>query len=351
MAKKNAVVVGGLGIIGRHVIGALEADGGWNITTLSRRKPDFRTKAKAIQVDLLDKAETYNKLAKLTNTTHIFYSALAGGIAAENVEGNVNLVKNSVGAISPIAPNLKRVVLSQGGKFYGCHLGHHKTPSIETDPRHMPPNFYYNQQDALARLARGKNWDYALVRPEVVVGFAQGIPLNFFAILAVYATLCRELNVPLNFPGPESAFNALNRYTDAELLGRSMLWMATEPKCSNQAFNMTNDSGFRWANIWPQIAAYFGCATGVCMPFQVSVFMEDKQPTWNRIMKKYKLRADLFDKTSWEFADWNFNRTWDTLLEDVKRIQYGYHEVMDSWDCFQSTFEKMKKNKAIPNLK
>ena len=351
MAKKHAVVVGGLGNIGRHVISALEADGGWSITTLSRRKPDFRTTAKAIQVDLLDRKGAEQKLSGLTKTTHIFYSALAGGIAAENVEVYVNLVNHSVGPISKVAPNLQRVVLSQGGKFYGCHLGYHKTPSIETDPRHMPPNFYYDQQDALARMQKGKKWTYALVRPEVVVGYAQGIPLNFFAILAIYATICRELKVPLNFPGPDTAFNALNRYTDADLLGRSMLWMATEPKCANQAFNMTNDSGFRWTNIWGDIANYFGCTPGVCMPFNVSAFMEDKRPVWNRIMKKYKLKADLYDKVSWEFADWNFNRTWDTLLEDVKRIQYGFHEVMDSWDCYKATFDKMRKNKAIPVYK
>lgn len=351
MARKKAVVVGGLGIIGRHVIAALEAEGGWDITTLSRRKPDFKTKAKAIQVDLLDRKEAEKKLGRLTGTTHIFYSALAGGIAAENVEGNVNLVKNSVGVIAPVAPKLERVVLSQGGKFYGCHLGQHKTPSVETDPRHMPPNFYYDQQDALARLQRGQKWSYALVRPEVVVGFAQGIPLNGMAIVAVYATMCRELGVPLHFPGPDAAFHALNRYTDAELLGRSMLWMANEPKCANQAFNMTNDSGFRWANEWPKIAEYFGCKPGVVMPFSMELFMSDKRPLWNRIMKKYKLKADLYDKTSWEFADWNFGRTWDTLLEDVKRIQYGFHEVMDSWDCFRGTFDKMKKNKGIPNLK
>ena len=100
MGKKNAVVVGGLGIIGRHTIAALEADGGWSITSLSRRKPNFRTKAKAIQVDILDKAEAKAKLSKLTNTTHIFYSALAGGVEAENVEDNVNLVRNSVGNIA-----------------------------------------------------------------------------------------------------------------------------------------------------------------------------------------------------------------------------------------------------------
>jgi len=348
MAKKKAVVVGGLGMIGRHVISALEDEGGWDIVTLSRRKPDFKTKAKAIQIDLSDKKEAQAKLGKLTDTTHIFYSALAGGIAAENVEGNVNLVKHSVGVIAPIAPKLQRVVLAQGGKYYGVHLGQHKTPSVETDPRHLPPNFYYDQQDALVRLQRGKKWSYSLVRPEVVVGFAQGIPLNGAAIVAVYATLCREMGVPLHFPGPESSFNAFNKYSNADLLGRSMLWMATEPKCANEAFNVTNDSILRWCNIWHKIADYFGCQKGVVMPMSLTNFMADKEPVWQKIMRKHKLTADLFSGTSWEFADWNFNRTWDTVLEDVKRIQFGFHEVKDSWEDFNDAFDKMRKNKGIP---
>jgi len=349
MANKKAVVVGGLGIIGRHVIAALEAEKGWDIVTLSRRKPNFKTRAKALQVDLLNRKEAQAKLSSLKGTTHIFYSALAGGVEAENVEDNVNLVKNSVGVIAPIAPKLQRVVLSQGGKFYGCHLGQHKTPSIETDPRHMPPNFYYDQQDALTRFQRGKKWTYSLVRPEVVVGFAEGIPLNGASHLAVYATMCRELSVPFHFPGPTASYNALNRYTNAELLGRSMLWMATESGCANQAFNMTNDSGFRWSNVWPKIGEYFGCQPGVVMPFSMALFMSDKGPLWNKIMRKYNLRADLYDSVSWSFADWNFGRTWDTLLEDVKRIKYGFHEVQDSWDCFRNTFDKMKRNRGIPS--
>ena len=155
MAKGKAVVVGGLGMIGRNIIQALEAEGGWDIVGLSRRPANFETGAAFVSVDLLDDAGARDKLSGLTDVTHIFYAGLSGGVEAENVEGNLALVRNSVGAIEPNSPTLQRVLLVQGGKYYGVHLGPHKTPSKETDPRHLPPNFYYDQQDFIDALQQG----------------------------------------------------------------------------------------------------------------------------------------------------------------------------------------------------
>ena len=240
MAKGKAVVVGGLGMIGRNIIQALEAEGGWEIVGLSRRPANFETNATFISVDLLDEAQAKEKLSGLTDVTHIFYAGLSGGVEAENVEGNLALVVNSVGVIEPVSPTLERVILVQGGKYYGVHLGPHKTPSKETDPRHLPPNFYYNQQDFIADLQQGTSWHYTMLRPEAVVGFAEGIPLNTASLVAVYASVCKEMDVPLNYPGPEAAFTAFNKFVDARLLGRCAAWAAQNPACAGEAFNVTN---------------------------------------------------------------------------------------------------------------
>ena len=45
--------------------------------------------------------------------------------------------------------SLRRVVLVTGTKYYGSHLGPFKTPARESDPRHMPPNYYFDQIDWL----------------------------------------------------------------------------------------------------------------------------------------------------------------------------------------------------------
>ncbi len=349
--RKKAAVVGALGMIGRHVLQHLEGLEDWEIVGLSRRSPDFETRARFISVDLEDAGQAEERLGELTDVTHIFYSALNGGVEAENVEGNLALTRNSIGLLARLsADTLRRVVLTQGGKYYGCHLGVHRTPSKETDPRHLPPNFYYDQQDLVVETQRGRDWSYVLVRPEAVVGHVTGIPLNTCGVLGAYAAVCRHLDVPFHFPGPQAAFEAYNKFTDARLLARFEAWCATAPQAANQAFNITNESGFRWCNLWPVLTDYFGVRPGMVMPFPLARFMADKAPVWEEIRRAHGLQPVPFAAMGdWSFADWNFGRAWDTILEDTKRIRLGFTEVMDSDESFLSTFDMMRRDGIIPS--
>ena len=269
-AKHKALIVGGMGVTGRAVLNELEADPDWEIAAVSRRTPDFETRARFVSADLLDRADAEKNLGDLTDLTHVFYCGLSGGVEAENVEGNLRLVENSIGLLAPRSPSLERVVLTQGGKYYGCQIGPHRTPSRETDPRHLPPNFYYDQEDFVVDLQKGASWTWTLVRPEVVIGFATGgAVLNTGSFLALYATVCRELSVPFHFPGDERAYRAINRFTDGRILGRLEKWAAICPECANEAFNITNESLFRWENLWPVFADYFGVPMGRVMPFSL----------------------------------------------------------------------------------
>lgn len=350
MERKKAVIVGALGMIGRHVLQTLEASNDWDMVGVSRRHPDFDTRATWVSVDLEDRAAAERALGAHSDVTHVFYSALNGSIHAENVEGNLALTRNSIGVLAEAsAKTMQRVVLTQGGKYYGCHLGRHKTPSVETDPRHLPPNFYYDQQDFVVDLQRGKDWTYTLVRPEAVIGNVAGIPLNSCGFLAAYAAICKHMDVPFHFPGPVAAFEAYNKFTDARILGRFEVWCATAPQAANEAFNITNESGFRWCNIWPALTAYFGCSPGMVMPFSLAAFMADKAPVWDEIVASHGLKQTPFAAMGdWVFADWNLGRTWDTILEDTKRIKAGFTEVIDSEESFLSTFDLMRRDRIIP---
>ena len=96
---------------------------------------------------------------------------------------------------------LRKVVLIEGAKFYGAHLGPYKRPPArETDPRHMPPNFYYNQEDYLIQRSEGKGWSWTALRPSSICGVAVGNPMNMATVIAVYAALCKEMKLPLRFP-------------------------------------------------------------------------------------------------------------------------------------------------------
>lgn len=52
MERKNALVAGASGIIGRSLVEHLSALEDWRVTGLSRRQPDFKSNAEFIAVDL-----------------------------------------------------------------------------------------------------------------------------------------------------------------------------------------------------------------------------------------------------------------------------------------------------------
>lgn len=125
------------------------------------------------------------------------------------------LLANRIDAIEPIAPGLRHISLQQGGKAYGRHLGAFVTPAKETDPRHMPPNFYYDQQDYLTARQAGKAWNWAALRPELVCGPARGVLLNLMLLIGVYAAISKAYGLPLRFPGSLRAYGVLGQVTDA----------------------------------------------------------------------------------------------------------------------------------------
>jgi hypothetical protein len=49
-------------------------------------------------------------------------------------------------------------------------------------------------------------------------------PMNMATVIAVYAALCKEMELPLRFPGSTAAYRAVMEMTDAELLAKAIVW-------------------------------------------------------------------------------------------------------------------------------
>jgi nucleoside-diphosphate-sugar epimerase len=202
MLDNVALVVGSRGVIGGNLVRHLQDLGGWRVIGLSRRCGELAGTVRYVSVDLLDAADVRRALADLTEVTHVFYAAYQDRPSfAELVEPNQRMLVNVLWAIEPVAQNLRHVQLMQGYKVYGAHLGPFKTPAHEDDPPHMPPEFNVEQQAFLEAAQQGKAWTWSALRPSVVCGFALGIPMNLAIVIAVYATISRQLGVPLRFPG------------------------------------------------------------------------------------------------------------------------------------------------------
>jgi nucleoside-diphosphate-sugar epimerase len=198
----RALVAGALGVTGRTLVDHLVSFGNWEVIGLSRRSPEFRTTAKYVAVDLLNRSEVESKLSGIGDVTHVFYAALhPAANFFEEVGPNLAMLVNIVETIERFSRTFRKVVLVEGAKFYGAHLGPYKTPAKEADPRHMPPNFYYNQEDYLVERSKGKAWSWSALRPSGICGFGVGNPMNMATVIAVYAALCKAMGLPLRFPG------------------------------------------------------------------------------------------------------------------------------------------------------
>jgi hypothetical protein len=78
--------------------------------------------------------------------------------------------------------------------------------------------------------------------------------MNMATVIAVYAVLCKEMGLPLWFPGTAKAYGGIMEMTDADLLAKAIVWAGENDGCDGEAFNITNGDFNRWANLWPRLA-------------------------------------------------------------------------------------------------
>ena len=350
MPDNVALVIGARGVIGGNLVNHLQALDGWEVIGISRRGGEDAGRVRHLNVDLLDRRQARETLKALTHVTHVFYSAYQDRPTwGELVAPNQAMLVNTIDAIEPAAKDLRHVSLMQGYKVYGAHLGPFKTPARESDPPHMPPEFNLAQQAFLEDRQRGKTWTWSALRPSVVCGFALGIPMNLVMVIAIYATLSKELGIPLRFPGKPGAYDTLIEMTDADLLSRAIIWAATEPRAANQAFNINNGDLFRWNEMWPKIASYFDLGVAPPLPLNLQSTMNDKQDLWNSLVERHSLAPTPYsDVSSWAFGDAVFSWDYDLIADGAKARRLGFHDYVETETMFTRIFDDLRGRKIIP---
>jgi len=351
MAKQKALIAGATGVVGRNLLKHLLDRGDWEVVALSRRRPDIEGDYQHIPADLMDAANCRIQLGGLSDVTHIFYAAyVEKADLTEWVDSNVAMLRNLVEAMEAIAPGLKHIHVMHGTKWYGNHIGPFRTPAKEDDPRHMPPNFYYDQWDYLLNRQKSTGWTCSSARPHAICGLAIGNPMNLTMVISVYAAISKELGLPLSYPGTPGNYHALYQCTDARLLARAMVWMATTPECANEAFNITNGDLIRWENTWPKIAAYFGMEPGPSRHIKLAKYMADKEPVWNRIVAKYGLQPIAYQQVvSWPYGDFVFEPGFDIISDMGKARRFGFHESIDTEMMLFEIWDHLRAERIIPS--
>lgn len=352
MARRTALVVGPTGAIGSALVAAMVRQGNWSVYGMSRSRPPGDDGLTHVAADLLDADSVRRALAGAAPVTHVFYAARAphgeGGV--EDVESNVRMLVNVVEATQAQSDALEHVHLVEGTKWYGVHLGPHRTPTQEDDPRHLPPNFYYDQEDSLVALQRGQRWTWSSCRPNVVCDFAPARARNLTTIIGAYAAICRELGAPFDFPGTQLGYDTLTEVTDAGHLSDAILWLATRTEGANRAFNITNGDAFRWRYMWPRLADMLGVRCGEPRDIRLAAWMKDKGPVWDRIVARHGLEPRSLESVAlWAFGDFVFRQDWDLLSSLTRLRQTGFASSVDTAQMFETQFEEYRKAGILPS--
>ena len=351
-ANRRVLVAGVQGVIGRAAASHFAAQPGTEVIGLSRRAKVGLEGVQEAAVDLLDPSSIRRAREEISGVTHAVFAAyLEKPTSAEKVEVNVALLRNLIDALEEGSPGLQHITFYQGGKAYGADLGPFKTPAREDDPRLMPPNFYYDQEDLLRTRCTGARWSFTGLRPEAVCGFAVGNPMNLAMAIAVYAVLSKELGLPLRFPGTEAAFRALYQVTSADILAEAADWAGQTPAARGEIFNITNGDYFRWQHMWPRIARAFAMDVAEPVPMPLATYMADKRPLWDRLVQRHGLQSTPYETlVAWPFGDAIFNSGFDNISSTIKARRLGFHACIDTEDMFTSLFEQLRRAKVIPPL-
>jgi nucleoside-diphosphate-sugar epimerase len=187
MAEARVVlVVGASGAAAARIAERASRTAGFEAVGLSRRAPDGA--APCIAADLLDAEGLARALSARPDITHVVYASRAPYVESgvEDVPGNLAMLRNLLDAAEAALPRFAHLRLVHGAKWCGMHIGPYRTPAREGDPRHMPPNFYYDQQDMVAERQRGSAWAWTASRPGFVLDVAPGRARNMVSTLGAY---------------------------------------------------------------------------------------------------------------------------------------------------------------------
>ena len=377
---KTAFITGANGITGsailEHLVRKTTAEQ-WSKIIVTSRSP-FKTTVKDPRIEFIaldfskDASSLSGKMKDLCGpVTHAFFSSYVHkDDFAELNTANQQLFENFLKALVETAPNLENVLLQTGGKYFNVHLHPVPSPAREEDPRHKASidNFYFPQEDFLAMMQRGKRWSYNIIRPEAIVGSTnKPNGMNSALTFALYFLVCKELQVPAPMPTNQLYWKGTDDASYAPLVADLSVFAATNPRCANEAFNVTNGDYFTWKYMWPRLAAYFGVQASpdykftkpspnegeVQQEFSLGEWSKGKREVWHRLCDKAGLPGAKasFDYGTFLYQDWVFQRTWSATLSINKAREFGWTGHIDSYKSYIETFETFQKNGLIPSYR
>ena len=399
VAEPSALVLGATGVAGSAVVDELVSRGEPVLAAARRPGEDSRDLVTPVALDLLDREATREALAshsvrdvyycvhwrdkaptegKPTNlkslkrqlmlgarslpllrfipgATRMFYwkiGAESGSLDADH--RNLQMLTNILDIVSGEPHQFRHLSLLTGAKHYGMHLGPDLWPGYqvpfddEGTTRCPGPNWYYEVEDHL-RASAGP-WSFSIFRPTFIIGYATGAPYNFGTGLAAYAALRKARQEPLTWFGDEASYQCTWEVSDARLIGQMMAWSTGEPAAHGEAFNVASGTPFRWKDLLPEVAAYFGMEAHVERDgLSVRRFLKDNEELWTELVQQHDLRPTALNQLiTGDFLDRAMVMDWDVTMTTRKATAAGAPDPATPLKVFTSLFDRMRQDRWIP---
>lgn len=357
MPNNVILVAGATGVVGAAAAEHFAALGKWEVIAVSRRAPHLPGNVRHLALDLTDAKACAQALSGIGRVTHVLYTALhekpdliGGWRDREQMQTNLAMLRNLLDALE--GKSLRHLTLMQGAKAYGVHVGQAPVPAKERSARHQHENFYWLQEDLVRERQAAADWSYTVLRPQIVLGCAQGNPMNVVAALGAYAALMREMGRPLCFPG---GGRHVNGASDSRLIARAVEFAGTRSAARNETYNIVNGDVLCWHDVWASIAAHFGMPVGDPRPIKLADEMPAHEKVWARVVEKFGLQANSLGQlvnSSWQYADrllaHGIETPNDTVMSPIKLRQAGFPGCEDTEDSLLYWLTRMQQLKLLP---
>jgi hypothetical protein len=345
--KKTALIADGNSALGRNTAVFLETMGNWNIIITSPQKLHYTGAFEFIRLDGFNMDVIDQHQEKLQEITHIFF-----GTADNKSHDDLDSL-DLVIEIEKITPWLEHIIFIQETARYKKQNAISRLIATGQEELSAFLHYFYVssfEEESLIQKSTNKKWGWTSLRSNAIIDIYIDNYSNIATQIAIYATICKELGIPMRFPGSEETYNARVDITALEILKESMQYVLSQNSCKGEIFNITDGNDLRWIDLWRQISDYFHIQAGKPKVYSLGAYMQTRKSIWQKICKKYKLNHEsLFDSLNWSSCDSMFSDSYDLLSDPDKIHRFGFNKNQpDSFAAFRRMFDQLKENQVIP---
>lgn len=113
---------------------------------------------------------------------------------------------------------------------------------------------------------------------------------------------------------------------------------------------MTNGDTFRWEQLWPEFARFFGVAQGPVDTLDLIQFIEENAQTWKSIREKHQLQDYRLSELAIgkKYRNWDYSTDYNIVSLTTKLRQARWHKMVDSEAMYPRLLAELRAQRIIP---